>query len=232
MSKGGYREGSGRSKSGYYNGIYCGSTYELCWVIYNLDHNIKFVRFPYMLEDNGIAYNPDFLLEDGKTIVETKGYEKQESVDRKTKIAEKHGYKVIVLRKENLKDQFEYVEKKYKTKKFYTLYDGYKPQYQYFCNYCGLNFTRDKQIKTQDKFCSRRCAGLFRKEDKKNYQIGGTKYNTENIEKGRYKRQLSREQALEIFNSEESLQILSDRFSITKNAIWFIKQKKTYKWIH
>ena len=46
MSKlGGYREGSGRSKSGYYNGIYCGSTYELCWVIYALDTQVKFDRF-------------------------------------------------------------------------------------------------------------------------------------------------------------------------------------------
>src|SRR6516164_8460315 len=33
-AKGGIRIGSGRSKSGYYKGIYCGSTYELCWVIY------------------------------------------------------------------------------------------------------------------------------------------------------------------------------------------------------
>jgi len=28
---GGYREGSGHSYSGYYKGIYCGSTYELVW---------------------------------------------------------------------------------------------------------------------------------------------------------------------------------------------------------
>lgn len=29
MPIGGYRKGSGRSKHGYYKGIYCGSTYEL-----------------------------------------------------------------------------------------------------------------------------------------------------------------------------------------------------------
>ena len=42
---GGYREGSGRSKSGYYKGIYCGSTYELAWMIYQLDNKIAFSRF-------------------------------------------------------------------------------------------------------------------------------------------------------------------------------------------
>ena len=84
---GGYREGSGRSKSGYYKGIYCGSTYELCWVIYSLDHNIQFNRFPGMIEENGLKYYPDFLLDDGKTIIETKGYEDQSSVEKKNKIS-------------------------------------------------------------------------------------------------------------------------------------------------
>lgn len=120
---GGYREGSGRSKHGYYKGIYCGSTYELCWVIYNLDHGIKFKRFPNFLEKDGLKYYPDFLLDDGKTIIETKGYESEESVQKKTKLAESFGYIVKVLRKNDLKDIFNYVETKYNTKKFQTLYD-------------------------------------------------------------------------------------------------------------
>ena len=115
---GGYREGSGRSKSGYYKGLYCGSTYELCWAIYNIDHEIKFNRFPGKLEKDGITYYPDFLLSDGKTIIETKGYEKQESVDKKTKIAEFFGYTVIVLRKNDLQYAFDYVSQTYNTKKF------------------------------------------------------------------------------------------------------------------
>lgn len=124
---GGYRLGSGRSKHGYYNGIYCGSTYELCWVIYNLDKGIKFKRFPSYLEKDGLKYYPDFLLEDNKTIVETKGYESYESVNKKTKLAEYFGYTVIVLRKEELEPIFNYVSKKYNTKNFYTLYDNYTP---------------------------------------------------------------------------------------------------------
>jgi hypothetical protein len=163
MSIGGYRKGSGRSKSGYYNGIYCGSTYELCWVIYNLDHSIEFTRFPGKLEKDGIIYYPDFLLSDGKTIVETKGYEKQESVDKKTMVAESFGYIVKVLRKDDLQYAFDYVTKTYNTKKFYELYDNYKPKYSHICDYCKIKFDTDRKINTENKFCSRSCAGKYQK---------------------------------------------------------------------
>jgi hypothetical protein len=163
MPVGGYRVGSGRSKSGYYNGIYCGSTYELCWVIYNFDHSIEFTRFPGKLEKDGITYYPDFLLSDGKTIVETKGYEKQESVDKKTKVAESFGYSVKVLRKEDLQYAFEYVTQKYGTKKYFELYDGYKPKYKHLCDCCKIEFETDRKIKTEAKFCSRICAGRYQK---------------------------------------------------------------------
>lgn len=160
---GGYREGSGRSKSGYYRGVCCGSTYELCWVIYNLEHAIKFTRFPGKLEKDNVTYYPDFLLSDGKTIVETKGYEKQESVDKKTKVAESFGYSVIVLRKDDLQYAFEYVTQKYGTKKYFELYDEYKPKYKHLCDCCKIQFDTDRKIKTETKFCSRICAGKYRK---------------------------------------------------------------------
>jgi len=221
---GGYRQGSGRSKSGYYKGIYCGSTYELCWVIYNIDHNIEFTRFPRLLEQNGVKYYPDFLLADGKTIVETKGYEAQASVDIKTAVAESYGYTVKVLRKDDLQYAFEYVTSSYHTKKYYILYDGYKPKYAYVCSCCGAEYHKDRVIKTQEKFCSRGCAGRFRKAHRKEQ----TK-----PELGNYKRQLTKETALEIFNrTDKSLQGLAEEYNIPKNNIWFIKQKKTYKWIH
>jgi len=163
MTIGGYREGSGRSKSGYYNGIYCGSTYELCWVIYSLDHHIEFERFPGKLEKDGITYYPDFLLSDGKTIIETKGYEKQEFVDKKTKVAESFGYIVNVLRKDDLQYAFEYVTRKYGTKKYFELYDGYKPKYKHLCDCCKIEFETERKIKTETKFCSRICAGRHQK---------------------------------------------------------------------
>ena len=175
MSIGGYREGSGRSKSGYYRGIYCGSTYELCWVIYNLDHQIGFKRFPGKLEKDEITYYPDFLLSDGKTIIETKGYEKQESVDKKTKTAESFGYIVNVLRKDDLQYAFDYVIKTYNTKRFYELYDNYKPKYKHLCNYCQVEFETDRKKKTDTKFCSRVCAGRYQKSKNQNQMTEETK---------------------------------------------------------
>ena len=156
---GGYRVGSGRSNSGYYKGIYCGSTYELCWVIHSLDHDIAFTRFDGLLERDGLKYYPDFLLADGKTIIETKGFEKQESVDRKTVLAESFGYTVKVLRKDDLQYAFDYVKEKYSTTEYKTLYDGYKPKYSYVCNHCSAEFSRDNKLKTDVVFCSRTCCG-------------------------------------------------------------------------
>jgi hypothetical protein len=156
---GGYRVGSGRSNSGYYKGIYCGSTYELCWVIHSLDHNIGFTRFEGLLENNGLKYYPDFILDDGKTIIETKGFEKQELVDKKTALAESFGYTVKVLRKDDLQYAFDYVKEKYNTTEYKTLYDGYKPKYNYVCNHCATEFSRDIKLKTNVVFCSQTCAG-------------------------------------------------------------------------
>lgn len=164
MTTGGYRPGSGRAKSGYYKGIYCGSTYELCWVIYNLDHNIIFSRFPGKLENNGTVYYPDFLLADKKTIIETKGYESPDKVDKKTKVAEHFGFTVKILRKDDLQYAFDYVMLKYNTKQFYTLYDGYKPKYSYNCSYCHSIFHSNGIKNTLTKFCSRVCAGKYRKK--------------------------------------------------------------------
>ena len=169
---GGYRQGSGRSKSGYYKGIFCGSTYELCWVIYSIDHQILFKRFSGFLENCGVKYYPDFLLADGNTIIETKGYELQESVDKKTKVAESFGYVVKVLRKDDLQFAFDYVINTYGTKKFYDLYDGYKPTYEYICSHCNFTFRSDTRRNTALVYCSRSCSmkstsNIHRKENNK-----------------------------------------------------------------
>jgi hypothetical protein len=167
LNSGGYRAGSGRAKTGYYKGIYCGSTYELVWVIYNIDHNVSFTRFEGCLKNDELTYYPDFLLADGKTIVEIKGYEKQESVDKKTALAVSFGYTVIVLRKEQLEKEFTYVSEKYSSD-YKTLYDGYQPKYTYVCGYCSNEFSRDKELKTDVVFCSRKCCGKGHKGRVKN----------------------------------------------------------------
>lgn len=72
---GGLREGSGRSKTGWYQGIYCGSTYELAFLIWHLDHKIPIARctdkFTYTYQDKTHTYHPDFVV--GDTIYEIKG---------------------------------------------------------------------------------------------------------------------------------------------------------------
>jgi hypothetical protein len=91
------------------------------------------------------------LLTENKTIIETKGYEKQESVDRKTALAESFGYTVKVLRKDDLQYAFEYVKTTYQTSKYYTLYDEYKPKYNYVCSCCNKSFTRLDNLKKHEK---------------------------------------------------------------------------------
>ena len=72
---GGYQQGSGRGKKGYYKGLFCDSTYELVWIIYQLDHNIIFNRnrtsFIYTHNGKQHKYYPDFILPDN-TYIEIK----------------------------------------------------------------------------------------------------------------------------------------------------------------
>lgn len=72
---GGYRKGSGDCKKGWYKGIHCDSSWELAYVIYNLDHNIPFKRnkesFEYEFNGAIHKYYPDFI--EGDTFIEIKG---------------------------------------------------------------------------------------------------------------------------------------------------------------
>lgn len=162
---GGYREGSGRAKTGYYNGIYCGSTYELVWVIYRFDNNMLVQRFDGCLENETIKYFPDFI--EDNTIIEIKGYENSEKVAQKTLLAESCGYNVKVLYKDDLKTEFEWVNNHYTFKHLEELYDDYKPNYEYKCAHCGETFSRQKKAKTETVYCSRVCAGKSNTSTKK-----------------------------------------------------------------
>ena len=103
---GGYREKGGRGKQGRYKGYYCHSSWELAWVIYNIDHNIGFKRntkgFPYDFNGRTYRFFPDFIIESTKEYVEIKGY-----LDDKNKakilffphvlnLIDKHGIKTYI----------------------------------------------------------------------------------------------------------------------------------------
>lgn len=112
-SPGGYRKGSGRGKRGWYNGYWCDSSWELAWIIYNLEHNVPFKRntqsFNYMFDGRLRKYIPDFILENNE-YVEIKGW--TWSQELKSKI-EQFPLKLHVLYKSDLTNVFEYVIEKY-----------------------------------------------------------------------------------------------------------------------
>lgn len=121
---GGYRKGSGKSKNGYYNGIYCGSSYELIFLAYHLDigSNIKScdLKIPYMYENKQHNYHPDFEI-DG-VIYEMKGYY-TETVDIKTKAAINNGYEIKVLYFEELEPMLKHIKEKFNFKNVIELYE-------------------------------------------------------------------------------------------------------------
>lgn len=179
---GGYREGSGRSKSGYYKGFFCGSTYELVYYIYCKDHNINIDRneetFPYQWKGKTHTYLPDFITDEG--LIEVKGYH-TEQVDVKTAAVNKP---IKVLYLEDLEPMMQYIDKTYnmyhrgKTNNYHTLYDDYKPQYKYVCSRCGKTFARDKKLNTEEVFCSHECSWKFGR--KKNIELFSSEWINEN----------------------------------------------------
>lgn len=148
---GGLRRGTGRGKKGWYNGYWCDSSYELAYVIYNLDHDIKFKRntkgFEYEFNGKTKKYYPDFILGDGE-YVEIKGFW-QKSV--KAKI-DQFPHKIKILFKTDLTNIFEYVTKKYGTN-FIELYEG-NPHNEKnnSCEIC--------KEPCKNKYCSRQCTGI------------------------------------------------------------------------
>ena len=159
---GGHRPNSGNGKSGWYKGISCQSTYELAWVIYNLDHNVKFQKckkvFEYEVDGQIHKYYPDFELQDG-TIIEIKGYY-QNTVKLKQQAVLQQGYKYKILYKKDLKVCFDYIKENYNVSKenLIMLYDENKGYIEKNCIICG------KQFKTRNVnqiTCSRSCNGKY-----------------------------------------------------------------------
>ena len=118
---GGYREGSGRGKKGRYKGYWCDSSWELAWIIYNLDHNIKFERnkqkFEYQYNGQTKNWIPDFILSD-KSYVEIKGY-MSEQVQAKL---QSFVSPIKVIDKVDIEPIISYVELQY-GKDYIKLYD-------------------------------------------------------------------------------------------------------------
>lgn len=114
----------GKGLRGYYKGFYCQSSWELAYVIYQLEHNIDIKRntkgFKYILDNIERSYFPDFYEVATNTYVEIKGY-----YDRKTKEKEKQfpkEDKLVIFREKEMKPILDYVISKY-GKDFTKLYN-------------------------------------------------------------------------------------------------------------
>lgn len=112
---------SGRGKKGKYKGHFFASSWELAFIIYHIDHNIKFERnwekFEYInKEGKRKFYIPDFIVDD--VYVEVKGY-----VTENVILKEKYfPHTLIRYDKEGIKKFLNYVIEKY-GKNFVTLKD-------------------------------------------------------------------------------------------------------------
>lgn len=123
-SLGGPTKRGGRGKFGWYQGYWCDSSWELAWIIHQLEHNKQFSRntqgFSYTFRGKTKKYYPDFILPDG-TYLEIKGYMSPEFLQKKFEFP----HPLIVLMIEELRPIIDYVEKKY-GKRFIDLYDSPK----------------------------------------------------------------------------------------------------------
>jgi hypothetical protein len=148
---GGYRKGSGVGKSGWYKGYWCDSSYELAWVIYNLDHGHQFTRnkvtYEYFWDNKLRKYVPDFIKNDN--LIEIKGF-----VDSHTQVKLDSVSNLKILFRDDLVTEFDYVETNY-GKDFIRLYEGnpYR-KLTNTCKVCG------KACINKNVYCSRTCSGI------------------------------------------------------------------------
>ena len=121
VNGGGYRQGSGRGKKGWYKGFWCDSSWELAWIIYQLEHNVKFERnhkkFNYYYKGVERYWIPDFIVED--TYIEVKGYLTEQTISKIKDFKDKFH---LITSKE-IKEILNYVINKY-GKDFVRLYTG------------------------------------------------------------------------------------------------------------
>lgn len=106
----------GNSKQGWYKGIHCDSTWELAFLVYHIDHNLKIEKCKeqrtYIYNESVHLYFPDFVTEEG--IIEVKG-----RLDKKAIEKQKQNPDIIIYDKFKMKKYLEYVINKY-GKDFYT----------------------------------------------------------------------------------------------------------------
>ncbi len=119
---GGVKKGSSRGKCGWFNGYWCDSSYELAFILYCLDFNIKVKRnnigYDYIdLNNKNKKYYPDFII-NNKYFLEIKNYKSIETDNKLNQFK----YSLKTLYKKDLEKKIlPYVINKY-GKKYIELY--------------------------------------------------------------------------------------------------------------
>jgi hypothetical protein len=122
---GGYIKGSGRGKSGWYKGFWCDSSWELAWVIYNIEHGITFARnrerYEYSYNGKIFKYCPDFIL--GEKLIEIKAYFDAQNIE---KIKQCPVF-ITIIDKHSIKPYIQYAIQRY-GKDYIKLYEKSKSE--------------------------------------------------------------------------------------------------------
>jgi hypothetical protein len=201
-SKGGVREGSGHGKSGWYKGIQCDSSYELAWVIYNLEHGVNFIRnkkgFEYFFDGKKHNYYPDYYLPDKDEYVEIKGFKTKQNESK----IEQFKYKISTLYKKDLTDIFNYVINKY-GRNFIELYEGNPHKLRK--NKCGICGKPSKK-----KYCSRICSGKAVIESGSDKKLNNKQINEINV----------------LYTKGLTQKLIGEKFGVSQSTISEIINKK------
>lgn len=124
-NSGGYRKNAGRGKRGYYKGLYCMSSWELAWVVYQLEHgsNVQQCkeRFEYIMDNETHHYTPDFIV--NGVYYEIKNWHRPDT-DFKISSFPKEKKLILIEGKDAMKPYIEYVLNKYGEEFWKSLYES------------------------------------------------------------------------------------------------------------
>lgn len=123
-SKHNFRQNKTRGKCGYFNGVWCASSWELAFVAYHTYLNSGIKRFdssiPYVLNNKQKRYFPDF--EINKELYEVKGWY-DDTVDIKLQAAREAGYVIHIITRNDIKPIIKQVKEWYDIKNILALYN-------------------------------------------------------------------------------------------------------------
>lgn len=110
----------GNGKKGWYKGIFCDSSWELAFLVYHIEHNLKIerckIKLSYEYDGSLHTYIPDFVTSEG--IIEVKGRFNDKAIEK-----QKQHPEIIVYEKNKMKNILEYIISKYGDEFWKKLYE-------------------------------------------------------------------------------------------------------------